>query len=341
MSQTGTLYLKAVATDTATQTINLTTTMPVNSSYNGQPSLLAAASQTSNPDRNGTYNYGAAWMLDTNHKVWWTSMYPGGGDQIVQASGANPPGTTTPTTAVATDSNSTHYISNPCVIKSSVTYNSTSYAYVMYVTEWAGGSGAGIGMSFSNNGTTWTTPVHILDTDYSTGDDLGISSVIKFSDKWVMFTNDRFAYGDSGAIVLGYRESSDGVTWPSSASTIVTQDGFSSGTFSNAQANGSNAVFSHKSGYWYVVYTSTDSVRVYRKSDSTSLNSGTWSQVVTVPYNISFAQKHNAGFLVDTNGVLYGSNVTFSFSGNKSTGVPTDQGNDIDESQLYYVSYTP
>jgi hypothetical protein len=333
MTSTGTFNLRVTVTDSTSATYALTTSLAVNSSYNGQPSLLAAAQDAGAPNYYGPYNYGAAWMYDGSHHVWWTGKYPTNGDCILTASAGGPPGTATPTIALDTSSYNNRLISNPSVLKQSITYGGHTYSHVMYVTE-SDGTTSGIGMSFYDSSIGWTTPVHIIDTDFTSTDFMGIPSVIKLGSTWCMFTNDRGAYTDSGSLVVGYRESSDGITWPSSRSLTVTTSGMSPAP-DDISANGANVVFTHRGSEWFAVFTATDTVYVYKKTDTVALNTGSWSAVTSVPSNISFPCKHNAGFWTNADGEMAdASNIVFSFTGDNALG-------NLEDSQLYYVVYAP
>ncbi|MBC7368506.1 MAG: hypothetical protein H7343_17125 [Undibacterium sp.] len=334
MGTTGTFNIRATVVDSSSASYSQTASIPVNSSYNGQPSLLAAAQDAGSPNYYGPYNYGAAWMYNGGHRVWWTGKYPSNGDCILTSfSSGGPPGTTAPSIAVSSSSYSNRLISNPSVLKQTITYGGNTYSYVMYVTE-SDGTNNGIGISFYDSTTGWTTPVHILDTDFTAGDFFGIPSVVKRGSTWCMFTNDRGAYTDSGSIVLGYRESSDGINWPSSRSVTVTTSGMSPAP-NDISANGANVVFTHRGSEWFAVFTATYTVYVYSKSDSVALNTGSWSLVTTVPSNVSFATKHNAGFWTDANGEMAdATNIVFSFTGDNALG-------NLEDSQLFYVVYTP
>ena len=307
-STVGTLYVRAVATDTASQS----TTSSVSSisiascpSTNGMSWLNSVS---------GTYNYGSAWMYDTiagQEKFWWTSGQRGYGDTIYyQAiySGS-------PSAVVQTNHYGLHNESDVTVIRGSFSYGGSSYSYAMFLAE---GDNTGsqpyvndIGECFSNDGVTWTTPTPVV---YSTQTNpsvntyygAGYPSAFHIGSNYYLILQDLTVQSSVYTIKCYLLESSDGVTWP--AINPGTTQEFDLSSFTTHPVNAAKWAFYNDT--WYMNYTPTNArSEVWTiPADATTHNpSGTtWTNA----YNQTEAGLNDfdgaQGFRRDENGYLNG-----------------------------------
>ena len=158
---TGTIYLRASATDAASGSDTEITSVAITGSRSvpaaGTPSLIVADANTYHYEAENfhatMYNYGAAWVYDGSHKAWWTGMYYQGGDGIMYASGNL--GKVSATEVF--NRGGARQVSNPDVKKGSFSDGVSSYTYAMYYTGETS-SVNHVGLALSNDGTNWSAP---------------------------------------------------------------------------------------------------------------------------------------------------------------------------------------